>query len=373
MKKVGIVTWYKNGNFGGTLQAFALSKIYERLNLEVEFINYNPHKDFSSIFLRYIKDFIVFLIYKPIYLTRQRIKHFIELNLRESQLFTKYNVLSEYANKNYLFVSCGSDQIWAIKPNVSQINEFYYLTFVDEKKRLAYAPSIGLNYIPEQHKEQFKELVSKIPYLSVREETGAKLIYDLANIKAHVNLDPTLMLSKLEWNNLLESTRLVNYEYVLCYFLSDNPQYEMFRDKLCTLESIKCINVQINKKGYLDKNTFAVNPFDFIRLIRDAKYVLTDSYHGMIFSVLFEKQVGIFSRFKDCDKISQNSRINDLLEKLDLEYLLISDIENYNIYDFTTRDINYEKANQRLELNKKRSFDFLNFSINSIKQHQANE
>lgn len=174
-KTIGIVTWFKNGNYGGTLQAYALQRILEFVGYNCEFIDFCPEaKSVTNKVIRFLKDIAIFL-YKPkLYQSRRKIYKFVEDNLKVSPPYYTYGQLRDTANERYVAAICGSDQIWSNAGG--KINPLYYLTFIDEKKRIAYAPSIGYNQIPTKIIDIFKKYVNEIIFLSVREKHGAVLI-----------------------------------------------------------------------------------------------------------------------------------------------------------------------------------------------------
>lgn len=141
------------------------------------------------------------------------------------KLYYSYDDLSNEADEVYDVGICGSDQIWS--NNTGIVNPLYYLTFVDERKRISYAPSIGYNKIPDNIREVFKEYVDKIRYLSVREEKGAEIIKSITDRDAKVVLDPSLLISKEEWLKEIKTKHRIspNGKFILLYILGDNYEH----------------------------------------------------------------------------------------------------------------------------------------------------
>lgn len=365
-KKIGIVTWFKNGNYGGTLQAYALQKTIESLGFDCEFIDFCPEaKSFSHKTIRLLKD-VAISIYKPrLYQSRKQIYKFVKDNLKVSPPYYTYNQLKETADKRYFAAICGSDQIWSNAGG--EINPLYYLTFIDKEKRIAYAPSIGYNNISPEISDVFTDYVNDIKYLSVREKHGANLIKEATGRNAQVVIDPSLLLTKRQWEKEIQKFGKKLYQgkrYIFCYFLGKNPDYVKYALKLaeftqCTLVAVESKHAPLNSVKRI-----LADPIDFLCLINNAEYILTDSFHGVALSINFGKQFATFKRFKDNDPICQNSRIYNILEKTHLENRLIT---TETPMSFFTKEItDYELADGLLTEERKSSLDYLKNAINAV-------
>ena len=192
--KIGIVTWHK-GNIGSTLQAFALCETIKKLGYDPVLINYVTNS--AAPYVRGIRNILFHACFLKSGLTRDKTYRFISQRTNETQDML-YRELVD-CSKNYDAFVCGSDQIWNC---VGGVDPVYFLQFAPEKKRISYAPSIGLKNIQEAYQKRFCEYVKSIPYLSIREESGARIIYNLTGLVPKVVLDPTLLLRKTEWLSL---------------------------------------------------------------------------------------------------------------------------------------------------------------------------
>lgn len=359
MKKVGLMTWFTYDNFGSLLQCKATMKVVEKLNYQIELINYLPKKNYSkpSSKINILKKIIKGIIKnKSIEIKNMNMNLFRE-KLKKSKMVRTKSELYLLNNEYDTFI-CGSDQIWA--PTV--YDENYFLAFVrDEGKKIAYAPSIGLPEISDSHvRENMKNLISKFKYLSIREEQGAKIIEELTDKKAKIVLDPTLLLSKNEWKE--EFVKLGYDNYILGYFLGKNRKYYKVCQKIAKKLNKKLLilptsNSDLYKKECLKDD---LGPREFLSLINSADLILTDSFHGTIFSINFEKPVIAFKRFKD-NRSSQNSRIYNILNKLELNDILFEENINFSIQ--RARNIDYEKVKNKLESLKKESLSYLETSL----------
>ena len=365
MVTVGIVTWYNNPNYGSLLQAYALQETIKKLGYNPEFVNYRPDMNtFKKRIVRKLKDvYIMFL--RPEKHTGRKIKFkFIEEKLNIGKLYYSYDDLSNEADNIYDIGVCGSDQIWS--NNTGTVNPFYYLTFLDERKRISYAPSIGYNKIQDSIRDEFRICVNGIRFLSIRETQGADIIKSITCRDAKVVLDPSLLLNKSEWLEKIKDKKCVSPDgkYILLYILGDNEEHVRYAKQLSKGTGYKLIAINTKYGRIKDLDVVYGDPFDFVELVNNASYVLTDSFHGVAFSINLEKQFVVFKRFKDDDLISQNSRIYNILEKTNLKDRLISADESISFVQ--NNKIDYDKVIPLLEKERKISIDFLSKSLELV-------
>lgn len=358
--KIGIVTWWAAKNYGSVLQAYALQRILESWGYESEFIG------FAANALRGLIDDIVTYVCRPkAHEVRKEFVKFQRENLNSSPAYWTYDQLRYEASKRYSAAIAGSDQIWCC--HGGHAKPLYYLTFIDAKKRIAYAPSVGRNYISADCTDAFREYVSEIPFLSVREEHGAALIREIAGRDAKVVVDPCLLLTAEQWKEEIQMTREITLKgkYILCYFLRDNPEYSKYAHALSDLTGHAVAAIEpVSRKEYVSLRgveTLVADPFDFVRLIDNASYVLTDSFHGVAFSINLRKQFGVFRRFHDDDPISQNSRIYNILQKTHLEDRLVS--ADAFPSGFNRESIDYDSVHLLLRREREQSLAYLKRAV----------
>ena len=360
-KKIAIITWHAYNNYGGVLQAYALRQTVKKLAVDkVDTINYksNPPKVFKKIKFKEV--------IKKISVHNNKIKKLIQQNSEKFDEFREKNFTFTrkcdnatdlfLLNDEYDKFICGSDQIWA--PTV--FNENYFLSFVkDDSKKISYAPSMGLPVIDNKYiKEEIKKLVSKFDSISIREEQGKNLIKDFTDKEIEVVLDPTLLLNKEDWNqrfNLEEK----NKDYIVFYCLGGKKGHYKIAKKIAKTLNKKLIIIPGNILDYRKKELQNVSPEGFLKLIYNASLVITDSFHGTIFSINFNVPFITLKRFKD-NKLSQNSRIYNILKKVKLENRLYNDNIKYFLENI---DINFNECNKIIEEERKKSIEFLKNSI----------
>lgn len=373
--KIGIVTWFHHKNYGTILQAYALQKFLKSKGYNCVLVNYIPinkktflekiksgnlkHRIASKIESRRFK-FLESHIKEMILERNRAFENFVTKNIDFTQKAQTSRELFKLNETIDCFI-CGSDQIW----NPENFNGVYYLNFVNEKnKKISYAPSFGVSHIPTSKIEEIRQLVNKFDWLSVREDKGASILKDLTQKDIEVVVDPTLLLSKTDWEQISVSPN-INEDYILCYFLGDRKEYWRAVQDLQRITKHKVIIIPARFNAYLKKYEIrtSTSPEEFIGLIKNAKLVLTDSYHGVIFSLKFERDFYVFKRFKDKDKRSQNSRIYNILKMLNLEERLV-DCNVLKDYKDNYSIENYGEINKVLSREIDDSTAFLTKALN---------
>lgn len=368
-KKVGIMTWHTYNNYGSVLQAYATQKIIaNNTNFTPELIQYMPKQKKVSLLKRLKIKNILFKIFNSGSKLKENIYvHGEKFNDFRNKYF-KYSTNCKDAtelfllNNEYEKFVCGSDQIWA--PTV--FDENYFLSFVDNNsKKISYAPSIGMNSIENKEiRENMASLIKTFDSLSIREESGKEIIKSICGKNASVVLDPTLLLSKEEWkkNFQLDKTNIEKDSYILCYFLGENNNYYKIVEKIAKKYNKKIVLIPGKYKDYANKKYDIVDasPDEFLRLIYNSYLVITDSFHGTIFSINFNVPFVSLRRFKDNNK-SQNSRIYNILKKVNLEDRLYNN--NLDYFLEKTR-VDFNKSNIILQKERKESLKYLMDSLN---------
>lgn len=389
--KAAIVTWINYYNYGTYLQAYALQKQLLKLGVESDIISDDViiKKRYTSQFNNNAepqkKNTVLTFISKLIYLLKRvargilwlcskkrRIERKESARLDAEERYLKANTTIPYNqfkekyikfnsvnSKNQLsalssyydiFIS-GSDQIW----NPKLFEPYFFLNFTN-KTKISYASSIGAYEIPSDIKNKMKILLSSYSAISVRESTAKKLISDISPVPVNVVVDPTLLLSKNEWLNVANIPE--ESDFILCYFLESKSWYYDYA-KAIAKETGKKLIVLPNKIEHIyniDVYSKAIGPSEFIGLINNASMTVTDSFHGLIFSLLFEKKFILIKRFDDNDINNQNSRIFDLLEMLKIDNICITEKE-FEPKDITSLD--FDEVNTNLDKARINSINYL--------------
>ena len=366
--KIGIMTWYSYNNYGSKLQATAMCELLKKKNCDATFIKYLPRgiiderKSFISITKKLISK--INFKNKKQFVSNYLFEQYSNRYFKETELCDSYVDLFQLNDLFDGFI-CGSDQIWS--PN--NFDPRYFLDFADSSKIIAYAPSIGLNSISSPIiKEKMKHLIARFKHLSIREETGSKIIENMCGIKPEVVLDPTLLLDIDDWNkyeNIELNKKLKDKDYVLTYFLGNSDKYLKSILKFAKENHFIIYNIPVYKDAKINKYDFFddIGPSEFLSLIKNARCVFTDSFHGTIFSINYNVDFYSFKRFGSKSKINQNSRVIDILKRLSLEDRIVEKdlIKKSNIL--------FEDVNIKLKKLRKKSFIFINNALDEIKKN----
>lgn len=322
-KQIRILTIHFGTNHGSVLQSYALSEYLNSLGHDAKIIDYVPerYKIWNSLLLKKRSKYPlpVILAYYPLALlksmrVRRLFERFLNKNLRLTERYSTSSELKLNPPKADVYIT-GSDQVWNNDYNGN--DDFsYFLDFADDSsKRVAYAASFGKESINEQeYIQKAKTLLKSFDDISVRETDACNLLNEWGFESAHV-VDPVFLLTKEQWEsfgNFFEIRRPYILVYVMDGLYSELLDYaEKLKKK--TGNDIFVVSFKKIKDPRIDKCFHLADPKDFIGLIRNADMVVTNSFHGTAFSVLFER------KFISVGKEKYNSRMLSLLEKLDLK------------------------------------------------------
>lgn len=376
MKSVAIITHYHYGcNFGGILQAYALRKYIEDLGYDVKVIDYawiqsdilhanNERFKFIKVFKRKFNTLLSLIKkYMQIYYFKSgkiRNKKFVEFreNYIKSTEFVYPGNISKLSEK-FDFYIAGSDQVW----NPMWFDPNFFLEFAGKgKRKIAYAASIGVSKLSGYAESKMKPLVDDFYAVSLREEQGAQIINRFSNSEAVSVLDPTLLLTGKQWDDIRVNLPIKD-KYIFCYFLGSNKENRTIAEKAAKkygmkIVSLPCVaDISYKEFKWGDIRIFDAGPAEFIGLVDNAEFVITDSYHGTIFSIIKQKKFVVLKRDLEENISSMNSRVANLLEIAELESRLVSDMDE--IEKILDKDIDYDMIEMRIDVKRKQSEDFL--------------
>lgn len=364
MKRTATITWISYYNYGTYLQAYALQQVIKSLGYE------NNVLDDVDIVKKENRDIKTEIKNFLFYITSNRFRKYYKSQKKSFKAydrFKKNHIILEknisdisYLNKKYDVFICGSDQIWNPNFLILPKNKYYFADFVSDNK-ISYAPSIGVNNIPEIYKEEFIKLISTFKKLSAREPEGKDEMQRLISKEVTLVLDPTLLLKKEEWVKLIPSYKVIQDKYILAYFLTQNNIYINAVQNFAKKRGYK-LKMFFNNKNYsnLADEVITAGPIEFLESIKNADFVFTDSFHGSIFSAIFNVQFVTFVRFKG-NKVGQNTRVVNLLSMMNLSDRLISENNISNIECLSK--INFKEVEISLDPHIKASLNYLIESI----------
>lgn len=357
-KKVGILTWHYYINFGSALQSFALYSVIKSLGYEAVIVNYlNPrHGNIPNSILSKIKAVVRYVLaYIPKFGKRWH-NNPIKFRNRYFEETLPFNSEEEGARicRDISVACCGSDQIWA--PNC--YNPYYFAHFLDGKKirKISYAASIGLNDIPANLAKVYRQHLLDFYAIGIREEEGKNLLKKTCNIDSTVVLDPTLLVDVSVYEKMQRKVHGIHKPFLFCYFLNKEHQYKENVERYAHEHNLQIVGVsdKASDAEWMNRLT-GLGADHFLWLINNAETIMTDSYHGSIFSLLFHKNLWIFQRFEESNPICQNSRIRQLRNNFNLGQRII--MATSPIDDSKAIDYNYFES--RLKELRASSLDFL--------------
>lgn len=324
--KIDLITLHRAQNYGSVLQTYALQCVLEKtFRQEVEILDFEPYRytnrgllkklkykssKFKNPFLLLVARILIF----PSYIKKNLIfwKYLKKkLNLSDIRFSTSDEAKGKFDDAD---VFCtGSDQVWNSHWN-DGIDKTLFLDFAPKGKLcFSYAASFGLSELPEDEVATTKELLEKYEYISVREDSGIKILESLGRTDGVHVLDPTLLMTKEEWQRE-SSNKFLGRKYVLTYNLHHDPEIDKYAQTLAEEEGLKVYNISYNwhdivRKGHLK---WCPTVDNFLNLIENATYVVADSFHAVAFSIIFERQ------FISITPEVASSRITSILNLLGL-------------------------------------------------------
>ncbi len=367
--KVGLISYHFLHNYGTMLQAYALQRKISDWGYNVEYIDYR-FKELRPSFCQrtwtrtkrlgtYLLQFRFYSI-RAVYSAKMAIREEYYDNFYTNYIRTgsvQYATLQELESlpPEYDIYIVGSDQVW--NPNLSCASAAYYLSFVeDDKKKASYAPSVGVTSFTPVQEQKMAGHIGFFNYLSCREITGSKLLECICSKKVTHVVDPTLLLKQTTWEEIAVKPKILE-PYILCYFLGNQKHPREFVKLLENKTGIKAYYIPFTPPDMIKKTAiFDVGPAEFLGLIQNASYVCTDSFHGNVFSIIFERQFYSFCKRANTDQTSDNSRITELLKWTGLETRLVtagqrlSEEENKIDYTLVESHIKLMKASSEAYL-----------------------
>ena len=368
--KIGILThFHKSVNYGGVLQAYALCKYLNTQGYSAQQILYTAcikNLDSSA----HASKNLFKSVSKRIKRKLNKEKN-IKIKNRMENLFKDFreqvpHTASEYTkdtianvNREFDAVLVGSDQVW----NPAWFDSSYMLDFIDKSiPKISYSASMGVSSLTEEQKAIYKKYLVGFEKISVREQACADVLSDVLKKNIHVCVDPTLLLSVEQWDEIA-SERIIKEKYAFLYMLGDDIKVRKTAEKFAKEKGLQLILIPdlLGEYRAIDRKIKGVaiedvTPCDFISLIKYADYIFTDSFHACVFSLLYEKDFFVFPR---SGKIKMESRIRCLTELFECteRFCVDNDITFEELLSMDT--IDYQREHKQFIVAKQESVDYL--------------
>lgn len=360
--KVGVITFHSANNYGATLQAWALQKVLKGFGADAGVINYHPD--------------IIDALYDPMKLSKgpKRCAKMLKIAIKNRDSLVRYNNFQKFLHKNFKLIGdfvryeeladarlgldayiVGSDQVWN-PTHIGGYDPAYYLEFAEAgSKRISYAASIGSDYINPKYKDRMKNALSSFNAISVRERSIMAAVSELSGKPASLVLDPTLLLSRKDYDEIKVKSS-IKEPYILLYMIEKNPQVIALANRLSV-----SLGMPVVQRRPIKGLTNELPPFytadagRFLGLIEGASYVISNSFHGTVFSIIYGKP------FVSMLHSDTGSRIEDLLTELGLESHIVYDLADFE--GLSSFALDNEAVGKKLETLRQSSIDFLKKSL----------
>lgn len=359
--KISTITCHNVYNHGASLQAYALMKHLMKIGHDVEIIDYkpdyltNPYRMFNISNPAWSKNFLTKFVYYivkvpgriPALKRKRSFDRFTQQYLKITNTgYTSNDALKKATPEADAYI-CGSDQIWNSLHKNGR-DPAFYLDFAPESKiKLAYAASFATDTIADEFKPFVKEKVQKLDGVGVREISGVKILHDLDIEEALPVVDPVFLLGTDDWDQV--GNLKFNEKFILIYDFDKSALIERLARQIARLKGYKIYSISPWKIKYADKSFHYDGPQTFVSLVRNAEYVISNSFHAVVFSLIYKKNLIAVNRTENI-----NTRMRDLLEEINLGGRLVH--SNPNLKELLA-DINYDVPekilNQKIGFSKK--------------------
>ena len=349
--KIKTITCHDVYNLGASLQAFALQHYLQGRGHDVEIIDYKPfylsghHKLWIIANSRYDKPFIkqLYLLAKlpERLLSLKRKKVFDQFTRDYLKLTRRYNSYEEL-NSDPPQADCyiaGSDQIW----NTLFLNgrdPAFYLDFGSKNiKRISYAASFATKSIVPQYKDFVTEKLRSIDAVSIREKISLPLLKELGRTDGVSVCDPVFLLSKVDWENMInnvEKKAKTDDNYLLVYLTDKCQRIETIASEIKKKTGLKIYTVGPIKSKSADKSFKNAGPIDFLQLIKDSQFVISNSFHATAFSIIMGVRFCVVNRSEGI-----NERMKSILEEFGLSNRLVSEYDDILLEDLNWNEVSH--------------------------------
>lgn len=383
-KKTAIISCYFQPNYGSALQALATQMALDKLGIPnetvcIDGLQAGIRRAKAAYFAKAALTSDILLSKAGMALARIRrtvskdggyarmirdrqeaFRAFQNESFRLSEAYGSLDGLAKASLSRYGAVLVGSDQLW-LPANIAA--GYYTLEWVPEGiNTIAYATSFGQARLPSDSARTASRFLPRIRHLSVRELEGQRLVRSLTGRRIPVVADPTLLFTGEEWGEV-RGRAPGKGGYIFCYFLGNNPLHRAFAKRLSEASGLRIIALPHvdeyvrSDEGYADETPGGTGPGEFLELIRNAEWVLTDSYHCTSFSIIYEKSFFTFRRYTRRTLQSTNGRLDSLLAQCGLLERMLTGAEDAGL--LSERRIDYGQVRLRIEKLRGRSWRYL--------------
>lgn len=348
-KKIGLLTFHRTTNFGSCLQAYGLYKKIVNLGYNCQIIDYRcpaiekRERLISKVAVHNFRDVYIKFFVQPYYDKKAKaLEAFTYANMKISEPVFPENTYK--LDNEYDKFLVGSDIVWG--RDITGDDYTYFLDFVDDKKKkYAFSSSVG-NCVLRENEALLEQLLRGFYQIAVREEEAVDWVKKISKVDAKLVCDPTMLLTKMEWENSIQTKEILK-NYVFVYFDSDDGKCLNDAKVYARKNNLKVAIVNYGKPFFDVKNVKPTSLEEFLSYVKYAAMVFTASYHGMLFSLYYNKEFLFYTR-------AHKSRVLSLARRLGvLDHC--GDLWDGTIYN----RFNYENINEKIELFREYSIEVL--------------
>ena len=359
--RTGLVTFYHIHHYGAVLQAYATEQAVEALGSECEIIDYYVNQN-NALFRTpaglgsAAADVHTAMHYGQLKQRYERFENFSREHLRLTS--HRYESVEELraADLPYDVILSGSDQIWNPKifPN-GRFDPVFFGAF-SQRRKIAYAPSFGIPHVPESMEAEVRGYLSQFSHLSARERQGQQIIQGITEREVPVVLDPTLLLRREDWETVAKGGQEQAQGYILCYCISRPGALEPYIHRLAEKTGLRVVQLCGIRRKVHPRAQCVLNagPAEFLDLFRGASYVCTNSFHGTVFSIQFQKP--FFTSVAPAELAEpESSRTFSLLSRLGLAHRIVGKGDTAGLME----EIDWPGVSSRLDQERELSLNYL--------------
>ncbi len=341
MKKIGILTFHNYDNYGAILQSYALERKLHEFGAEAEIIDYdcafisNPFR-LVNLKTKGFFNYIYAVIGHICYIPRSRRCNLFRRHIKYGSTVNRKNIAEKTAGYDMLIT--GSDQVWDYK--LTNGDTTYLLDFASEDVlKCSYAASIGEHLPGEERAETYSRLLKRFDKILCRESYGADVVEQLTGERPETACDPTLLMTGEEWTPLLKEPK-IRGKYILVYQLGINPSLVGFVKNLQKKTGLKVVYVPFPLVGLMKcRINIGIGPAEWMGYFKNAEYVVSDSFHGVVFSLLFNRKF-----FAMVNGHHRNRRVEELLRYINLSDRAMETMTEDHLLD----PIDFTYANEKI-------------------------
>lgn len=335
MKKTALLTIHHTTNFGSALQTYALYETVKRMGYDIDLLDYRceaiEQREFAKVNFKDLKSLYRKIMYGGSFKKKAKeFESFVNSYANLSRIYTKENV--KEANDVYDTFLVGSDIVWGLNVTGNDLN--YFLKFADDdKKKLAFASSAGFKW-DKEYESEIRELLERFDNVGVRESIVADWIEDITGKRPDEVVDPTMLWTKDEWQSIADKSTLKCKDYILVYFCDKDEKILEDAKRLGKKKNLPVYYINYGKKIAGVKSIQPMKIEDFLYLVSNAEYVMSASFHGLLFSLYFNKEVFFYNRanFSRMESLSRwlgieshNGMINVVEDAEKIDYATVSE------------------------------------------------